>query len=300
MAGNIDPIGRLSVLMQAGIGPRGTWRGASAAAALRRTMVGLDASTWYVEHEASITRDHLAPSSSDIRYAGGGLQARLNAEGSSSAYLVRATASAGRVSNAVLEKAGRLSAAAEARGRLSWSIGRINMNAAAGLFAEMGKTGGEGWQRTIGSAALTVGTTRYHVRADWLRGSVTAPTATGFGSVLEQFVVGGAGVPIIDPGFLAQRIALPAVPAGFVSGRTVQLLRGTLGGNAWEPYFVGAAAGESLDDVKRIAGVERTFAITSLGFARLPGIRARAGAAYSFDEPFASRARAYASLTFTP
>jgi hypothetical protein len=120
------------------------------------------------------------------------------------------------------------------------------------------------------------------------------------GRALEQFVVGGAGSPIIDPGFLAQRIALPAVPAGFVSGRAIQLFRGRLGGNAWEPYFVGVAAGESLDDVKRIAGVERTFAITSLGFARLPGIRARAGAAYSFDEPFASRARAYASLTFTP
>ena len=46
--------------------------------------------------------------------------------------------------------------------------------------------------------------------------------------------------------------------------------------------------------------VERTFSISSLGFARLPGVRARAGASWSFDAPFEDRPRVYASLTYTP
>jgi hypothetical protein len=206
----------------------------------------------------------------------------------------------GRVKNALLTGASRRSASGEARARLSRSFGRVTVGATGGLFIETGDTDHESWQRTVGTGTLSVGTTRHHVRGDWLHGSVTAPSMGGNGRALEQFVIGGAANPLVDAAFLAQRISLPAVPAGFVTGRKVQLFRGTLGGAAWEPYFVWVAAGESLDEYKRIAGIERTFAISSLGFARLPGIRARAGASWSLDEPYEHRARAYASLTFTP
>jgi Tol biopolymer transport system component len=300
MAANIDPIGRLSIVTQGAFGSRGTWRGGSAAAALRRTRLGIDASAWYVEHEPSLARDHLAPPPADVRYAGVGLQGRLSGEESNSGWSLRVAASAGRVKNAFLSGASRLSASGEARARLSRSFGRVTVSAAGGLLVETGDTDDEGWQRTIGTGTVSVGTTRHRVRADWLRGSVTAPSTAGNGRALEHFVIGGAPNPLIDPTILSQRISLPAVPAGFVSGQTVQMIRGTLGGATWEPYWVWVAAGESPDDFKRIAGIERNFAIGSLGFARLPGIRARAGAAYSFDEPYKYRARAYASLTFTP
>jgi len=85
-----------------------------------------------------------------------------------------------------------------------------------------------------------------------------------------------------------------------VGGRRVQLFRATLGLPVWEPYFTWVAAGESLSDLKRITGVEVTFAVQSLGFVRLPGVRARAGAAWSFDEPYRQHLRAYASLAYTP
>jgi hypothetical protein len=58
--------------------------------------------------------------------------------------------------------------------------------------------------------------------------------------------------------------------------------------------------GDGFEGLQRIGGIERTFGISSLGFVKLPSIRARGGASYSFDEPFANRARAYLSLTFTP
>jgi hypothetical protein len=167
-------------------------------------------------------------------------------------------------------------------------------------FAEIGETHGEGWQRTIASATLTFGNSRRYARGEWLLGSVLAPAGTGNGRSLEQFVVGGSTNPLIDPAFLAQRVALPAVPAGFVSGRLVQVFRGALGQGSWEPYFTWVAGGDSLRDYKRIAGIERAFSVASLGFARLPGVRARGGASWSFDEPFKDRPRVYASLTYTP
>ena len=299
MAANTDPIGRLSIVTQAAFGTRGTWRGGSAAAALRRTRLGIDAAAWYVEHEPSLARDHLSPATADLRYAGVGVGGRMSGEGSASAYLLRAGVSAGRVENALLSGVNRLSASGEARGRLAMSFGRLSLTVAGGLFVEAGTTDDEGWRRTIGSGTVNVGTARRKLRADWVRGSIT-PSPTGDGLALEQFVVGGSASPLIDPTIVSQRIPLPAVPAGFVNGRTVQVIRVTLGGTTWEPYYTWVAAGDSPDEFKRIGGVERAFAIGSLGFARLPGIRARAGAAYSFDAPYEYRARAYASLTFTP
>ena len=114
-------------------------------------------------------------------------------------------------------------------------------------------------------------------------------------------MVGGAPSPLIEPLFLSQRIALPAVPSGFVTGPRVDVFRASLGGMTLEPYFIWVESGVSpLNDAKRIAGLERTFAISSLGFARLPAVRARAGASWSFDEPYRRRARVYASLVYSP
>jgi hypothetical protein len=299
MVGNIDPIGRLSVTGQAAFGTTGTWRGVSAAAAFRRLRVDLDPSAWYIEHEPSRSRDHLALPSSDIRYAGLGATAALAGEGSNSEYRLRAGASGGIINNSLLSDASRLGLSGDARGRMSWPFGGSTVSAVGRFFAEAGATDGAAWQRVITSATLSAGTARRYVRGEWLRGQISSPDGTA-GRAVEQFVVGGSANPLIDPAFLAQRIALPAVPAGLVNGRRVEVIRASAGLSGLEPYFVWAAGGESLSDHKRIAGVERAFGITSLGFARLPGVRARAGAAWSFDAPFEDRPRAYASLTYTP
>jgi len=299
MAGNIDPIGRLSLVGQAAYGTSGTWRGTSASAALRQFRVDLDAAGWYIENEPSKSRDHLAPTSADIRSTGLGLTTAFAGEGSTTEYLLRAGASAGMVSNALLDNATRLSASGDARGRISWPYGTWTVSAVGRLFGEVGSTDGENWRRAIGSATVSVGSARRYARGDWTLGSVSAPNGTP-GLDVEQFVVGGSANPLIDPVYLAQRIALPAVPPGIVSGERFQVFRATLGLGGLEPYFTWVAGGESLDQFKRIAGVERTFSVSSLGFARLPGVRARAGASWSFDAPFEDRPRIYASLTYTP
>ena len=300
MMANIDPIGRLSVVSQGTYGSTGTWRGASTIAGYRRFRVAIDAGGWYVEHEPSRSRDHLSPATADVRYGAAGMQARLSGEGSNTAFLLRTAASAGRIENDVLQDAGRFSVATEARARFSATARGFNLSAVGGLLVDVGSTDASSWQRSIASATLAVGTARYSMRTDWLRGVTSTPVPGDRGREAELFVVGGSTNPLIDPIYLSHRIALPAVPAGFITGTDVQLLRATLGGTLWEPYFVWVNDGDGFEGFKRIGGIERSFGISSLGFVRLPSIRARAGASYSFDEPFANRPRAYLSLTFTP
>ena len=300
MVANIDPVGRLSVVSQGSVGTTGSWRGASTSAGLRRLRVGIDASAWYVEHEPSKSRDHLTSIATDVRFAGLGLQARLTGEGSNTAYLARTAVSFGRVQNDALG-ATRITVSGELRGRLSAMAGPLNIAAVTGVLGEAGETDGQRWRRATGNAGISFGMAGYQLRGDWMRGSVTAPRFSyDDGLAAEQYVLGGSPNPLIDQAYLSQRIPLPAVPAGFVSGRAFQVFRATLGGNLWEPYFVWVNDGHAFEDLARIAGIERTFGITSLGFVRLPSLRARAGASYSFDEPYADRARFYASLTFTP
>ena len=262
--------------------------------------MGIDASAWHVEHEPSKSGDHLTSVATDVRFTGLGLQARLTGEGGNTAYLARTAVNVGRVHNDEL-RATRLAVSGELRGRLSATLGPLNISTVAGLQGDAGETDGQRWRRATGSVSLSLGAGGYQLRGDWMRGSVTASRFSyDDGLAAEQFVVGGSPNPLIDQVFMSQRIPLPALPAGFVSGRAFQLFKATLGGNPWEPYFLWVNDGHALEHLARVAGIERTFGITSLGFARLPGLRARAGASYSFDEPYADRARLHASLTFTP
>ncbi len=300
MLANIDPIGRLSVVTQGTFGTTGTWRGASTTAGLRRFRVGIDASAWYVEHEPSKGRDRLTSVASDVRFTGVGLQARLTGEGSNTAYLARTSVSFGSVRNDV-RHASRIALSGELRGRIVASMGPLNVGTVAGFLADGGRTGGQQWRRATGSLGISAGAAGYQVRGDWTRGSVSHSSFSYYDGVAEEeFVVGGSANPLIDQAYLSQRIPLPAVPAGFVSGRAFQIFKATLGGNLWEPYFLWLNDGHAFENLAHIAGIERTFGIASLGFVRLPALRARAGASYSFDEPYADRARIYASLTFTP
>ncbi|HEX6316094.1 MAG TPA: hypothetical protein VFZ73_14590, partial [Gemmatimonadaceae bacterium] len=299
MVANIDPIGRLSVLAQGTYGSRGTWRGASIAAGWRGWPILLEGAAWHVQHQPSRSDDHLPTAASDVEFTGVGMQARLNRQAGSASWLLRAIASGGATRNALMN-GGRTALGVEARGGWAATMRRINLGIAAGVLADAGTTDGDSWSRTIASAGFAIGTSRRGLRADWLLGRVTTPSANNAGIAQEQFVLGGASNPLVDPAYLAHRVSLPAVPAGFLAGDAVQVFRATLTGTPWEPYFVWANEGRGMEGLRRIAGIEQVFGIQSLGFVRLPGIRARAGASYSFDAPFADRPRVYASLTFVP
>jgi hypothetical protein len=204
------------------------------------------------------------------------------------------------VSGQQLEAAGRLMALGEARARLTLGFGRNTVNLTGGVLANAGSTDGESFLRMIRSGTVTIGSPRRSLRGEYRKGTVAEAGPGEFGLAFEEFLVGGPVTPWFDPAFLSQRVALPSVPSGFVYGHQFEMYRASIGGPGWEPYFIWVAAGDSLSDVKRIAGVEQEFAMRSLGWVRLPAMRVRVGAGYSFDTPYQYRTRAYASVVYSP
>lgn len=301
MVANVDPISRLSVVAQGGFGRKGTWRGGSLSVGLRRTAIGLDMSGWYADHYPSEQQAGLfAPLTTDIRTRGIGAIATVGREAGLLGYTLRGGATVGTVSGQQLDAVGRLMALGDARLRLTLGVGRNTMNLVGGLVANVGTTDGESFKRIVKSGTVTIGTSRRYLRGDWKRGETDQAGPGEFGRASEEFLVGGPIPPYFDHAFMSQRVPLPSVPSGFVYGHQFEMFRAAIGGGTWEPYFVWVAAGEDLDDVKRIAGMEHILSIKSMGFVKLPAVRVRIGAGYSFDTPYQYRTRAYASVTYTP
>lgn len=305
MLGNVDPISRLSVLAQGGYGERGTWQGGSLAAGLRAFPVEVDGAVWHVEQRPSERDAALASPSADLRFTGIGAMADVHRERGMLGLTLRAGGSWGRVNTPGLDDASRLVGMAEGRLRVTFGLGRLTMHGLATSQYQHGSTGGESWGRTIAAGAITLGRGNRFVRGDMVLGNGPRPDAGEVGRAFESFVVGGSALPYMDGAHLAHRVPLPMVPTGFVAGRRFGLYRvglsaGTLPGLSLEPYMLWVAAGDSLTAWKRIAGAEQTIAVPSLGFARLPAVRVRVGAGYSFDEPFQYRIRGYAGITYRP
>jgi hypothetical protein len=188
----------------------------------------------------------------------------------------------------------------EARARLTFSVRRLTMGLVGTGSFTGGSTAGDPWNRSMTSASITFAAGGRYLRGDAVHGNAARAEPGESGAAFEYFVVGGTGSPYMDRAYLSQRITLPSVPTGYAAGRRVGLYRVAAGQGGFEPYFVWVAAGDSLSGWKRVAGLEQTLAFPSLGFARLPAVRIRLGAGYSFDEPFEYRTRGYASVTYRP
>ncbi len=300
MAGNVDPVARLSMVAQGGVGTPGAWSGASVAATSRRLAVAVEASAWSIESRPSETVNSLAPAASDMRYTGTGLVARIAGEGSRLGYVARAGGSAGTVSNESLGSATRIQALAEARGRVTLQLGGLTLGAAAGLSGFTGRTGDDDWRRVITTGALVAGTARAYVSGDFLYGSATRGKSGQIWLAHEAFLAGGSPVPFVDGLHVSQRLAVPGAPPGFAHGARVATYKLSVGGLPFEPFALWAGGGDEITSLTRMAGAERSFSTATLGFVRLPAIRARAGAAWLFDDSFGRRLRAWASVIYSP
>ena len=105
---------------------------------------------------------------------------------------------------------------------------------------------------------------------------------------------------MLDPAILMQRMAMPALPLAIAAGRSVLTYRASLSFGGLDPFYWAASAGDSPGGWHRVVGVERSFDLATIPLARLPNVSARGGLAYSLDEPYRHKARAYLSLVYRP
>ena len=301
MAGNFDPISRLSVLAQGGYGTRGAYRGGSLGATLRSLPADVTATGWYLNNRPPSARPgSIGLRAADAEYAGAGLLTQFTRVQSRSALTLRAGASTGRVRGSALDGANRSFALGEVRTRMSLVSGDPTIVVRVAGQGSWGKTSGERWKRYLGTGDVIAARGPLGFHGTVTLGDVSAPGLQRPGRAFEQFQIGGSEVPYFDDVFLSQRRPMPALPTGFVSGSRVGMYRVGLLGFLAEPYVTWVAAGDSLNTWKRVIGIEETFSSPTLGFARLPEVRIRAGAAYSLDLPVRRRANAFMAVSYRP
>lgn len=299
---NTDPIARLGIVAQGGYGDRGSWHGGSLAAELRSSVIRLSGAGWYTEHAPSKQRAGTSGQLRvDARYTGfaGSLSAARNT--ALWAAQVRGIVSGGVIDGYQMNDDLRRLASAEMHARLTLPLGGLMAEPEGFLQLSRGTTAGNSWSRGIVRGALTVTSSGRFLRGEALAGHVTAAGAADFGRTYEQFLVGGNAPPFADAAVHTERIPLPGVPVGVASGERIGYARLSLGGvTLLEPSLTFISAGARREVWQRLVAVERELTLPSLGFARLPAVRARAGLSYSIDAPYERKARAYATLTYAP
>jgi hypothetical protein len=273
-----DPVGRLGWVLQGALGDRKTWRGVSLSAAWRG---------WPVEVDGQVfgTWDNGA------EYHGLALSAELPAAGSWHIDRYRLGVSAGRLGSAQ-----RTFAFASASTTDDATTDDHILGWGASLAGAAGRTDGGSWSRLLGGVSAHLGTRDVAAIGSFEAGIVnrTAPA-------YEQFVLGGVEPPLTDSSLLVQRIADPALPLGIAGGQYLLHYRfATAGVIPFSLYFEGTAAGHVLHIWHRAYGAELRYVVPPLGFVRIPGVDATAGAGYSIDDPYKYKLRGYLLVRYTP
>ena len=291
-----DPVGRLTWVAEGRYGDRGTWRGGSLGAAWRGTQPLVGASVFYSEDHAS--RQHggfTAPAALDIDYWGGLARLELDRDHLTNVHRLRLGASAGRLNSAASNWVSRSLGFAEYRGAVVFSPGEWSIAPRIGLLGEAGRTGGSSWTRGIVSGGTVLSYGKYGIRADAMVGAVS-----GDAPIVERFALGGTLPPLFDPALFAQRIAMPALPAGLSLGSRAASYRIGLPGEGIRPYFWSASVGDRLRDWHHVVGLEWTYDFEGLWSVGFPNTLFTCGIGYSLSEPLKHETRGYVALSYRP
>lgn len=296
MLSQVDPVGKLTWLAQGIYGDRGTWRGASLAAAWRgaRPLVGAEA--FYTENRPSQQHgDFAGPATLDANYGGGAVWLQLDRTLVTNAERFKVGGSIGRLGGAAFDGDQRALAFAELRGATAQTVGAFTFTQAAGLQGGVGKTAGDGWRRGIVDVSLGAQVGDLGLAASGAYGRLG-----GTDQPFEQFALGGTESPLFDPSLLAQRIVMPAYPAAIAGGRQFAAYRISIPGTFWETYYWAGSAGERISDWRRVFGTEASFAVDGLWPVALPGTSLTLGYAYPLDDPGKNKLRIYFVLSYRP
>lgn len=324
-----DPVGRLSYTLSGGWGldytadgsgiegfvrnalaSEGMWRGGSLRAAWRGMHPNLEGDVWWTQHQPSEQRIG-APGFTrsfrtlyrDHRQAGARLGARLDRTFGWRSHTYRAGLvwSQARLANIELGEEQRQLAYATLGGSYRFSHKRSYAGVRWSGHGDMGTTFGQEWKRALLGAGVFAGGQEGGIALDatWGR-AYDAPQ-------LEEFTVGGVQPPFFDASVMPQIVPVPGLPSAFAAGSRVATWRLSLGGDLFEPFLLGIAAGERLpalrhayDGFYKIVGFETDLQVPSISLIRSPGARVQAGVSYTLDEPLKKRLRVYGGVSYRP
>jgi len=301
-----DPVGRLGYVLTGGIGEPSAWRGAALTASWRGSrsflpgVMTIDGTLFHAEQRPSAQRtfgDFVPPAARalDAIHTGGTLGASVGRDFGQARLSARLGASLAQLDRPDADAALRGLAFADVRAAMRLRRDAYRADLALAGHASRGSTDDVGWSRALGTVVAEVITPFGGGRVDASLGG-----SGGDGGTFEQFAVGGWPSPFVDQPVLSQRIAMPALPAGFAVGRRVATVRGSTALGPLRPYYWVGSTADGLDDWARVAGVDFETSTNPLPMLVLPGMTVRAGAAYSWDEPFRHRVGVYLGITYRP
>ena len=285
-----DPANRLTWMAAGYVGGRGAWRGGVGSVAWYGSRPNLRTEALWLEQRASTQRNAGVTTLPDMRLAGGSMSAVLPLAGTSLAQRMSLSGFAGAA--ATVGDAARFRALITAQYGAGTVIG-WRRSAGVSLRAGVGTLGDSSFARVSAGGYVNVLRTRVDARMHH---------ATRHTPRLEQFSAGGFVPPLDDEATLAQRIALPALPAGIATGRALYELRiarpsplalGTI-------YAHSVGSSWTVNRHAAVVGIEQGVDLDYLGIAGLPRLRALVGVARIVRGPLADKASAYLTLGWRP
>ena len=291
-----DPVGRLTWIATGVYGDRGTWRGASLAAAWRGWPVTLAAEGFYADEHPSRQHGGLAaPAFLNARYAGGDAVASLERKYTGAAHAIRTGVSLGQLDGDAYAHQTRMVAFAEYRGAFRQTPNEWRFGERVGIAGSTGRTADTSWTRGTVSGALEVS------RAGWAFGAQAMYGQSARGApAYEQFVLGGTSPSLFDDALASQRAAMPAAPLGLAGGERVATYRVDLPLWLLSPYLWGGSAGNELHDWHRYVGLEASLDETGIWAIHVPNMHVLGGVAYSLDRPTRHRTSVYLEWRYRP
>lgn len=291
-----DPVGRLGWLAQGAYGDRGTWRGGSLRATWRGFRPELFGDLFYARHRpGERPGPAFARATLDADYAGALLGAALERSLGNRAQRLRLAASYGRLETPGAERDARQLAFADYGAALASTGEGLRVALQLGLYGAAGRTLGEGWRRGIATGGLSIGRGGSGLQLSGSYGESTTDRVP-----FEQFSLGGVQPPLFEAALLAQRVQMPALPAGLVAGPRLAVGRAALPLGPLTAYAWAGSVHEDLNDWHRVVGAEATTGVENMPLLRLPGLRFTIGAGYSLDEPLRERLRPYLGVVYRP
>jgi hypothetical protein len=291
-----DPVGRWSWLAQGTLGSEEMWSGAAASFAWRRYRPVVGGDVFWARQRPSghaVVGDSLAPL--DVDYYGTALRFERSRDWGLQRDRYRIGGTLGWLNGGALSHAPRNFVFAEYAGGLRQTHEGRYFAQSVALHGALGRTAGHGWRRLVATVGLGAG-----IRFTDVRTQVTYGSIGENAGAYELFRAGGVQPTLFDEAVLAQRLPMPALPLGTVSGAQILTARASVRVGTLRPYFWGASTDGAFQTWYRVVGVERELDVQTVPLLRIPQVHLLAGIGYVLDEPFKHSTRGYLSVGYRP